>query len=208
MEVVSPCAVNQDTVCGTKACVPVMQYKSVALDNPNSILARETAFKNYVDTTVPTRGYCSVIAPLSFGVKNGGGIQHSNHLLCAAGSSNDIMQRFTIGVYEPSDNAKWRFDMAFDAGLGLAIFVDGVLAFSQGTDIWPRFTMTLSQSFPVSKGIHTIEIYGGERCCDGEGNLDWQVTRNVNGADVSPMTMSAANLQSLFPAGLGYCVTK
>lgn len=103
---------------------------------------------------------------------------HSNHGICPGGSSSSIGQKFAISFIEPAGDATWTFSIFMDSGYGYNVFFDNALVGSKSEDVWAGSTnpgvYTLKNVLP---GVHTLYVYGGEGCCDGEAGT-WTYTRN------------------------------
>ena len=93
---------------------------------------------------------------------------------------------FKVGSIFSGNN--WAFQAAPDAGLGGALYLDNILLTSNASDLWwgknwaRTSELLTAESLSVSKGLHLLEVFWAERCCDGgqsarfsvDGSQNWQ----------------------------------
>lgn len=87
---------------------------------------------------------------------------HSNQGICGSSRNSNIGQRFMINFY--SSGCFWQFRIYVDAGYGSSVVLDGEVVYVNGNDIWGPF---ISIERELARGPHTLIVYGGEGCCDG-----------------------------------------
>lgn len=98
--------------------------------------------------------------------------------------------RFTVS---DSQAGTWAVRIGGDFGWGGAVFLDGAPIAVNSTDMWWDNQYVNGQSFqisdlPVAAGIHTLQVYGLENCCDGGAQAQFSTS---NGA--SPYVTFGAN---------------
>ena len=99
---------------------------------------------------------------------------HASNQSVFSGSPTDIAFRFTIQFEVTSASAgNWGIRAGVDFGRGGAVFLDGAALAFNSNDMWWAGSYTDStQSFqfdslPLTAGMHILQIYGLEDCCDG-----------------------------------------
>lgn len=103
---------------------------------------------------------------------------------------------FDVGSSFAGNN--WAFQAAPDAGLGGALYFDNVLLTSNASDLWwgknwaRTSELLTARNLTVSKGIHLLEIFWAERCCDGGQSARFSVDGSQNW-----QSLSVENLDSL-----------
>jgi hypothetical protein len=86
--------------------------------------------------------------------------------------------RATFLVRE-ADAGTWRFRIGADFGLGGTLLVDGEAIAFRAADMWwdGRFddpSQYLEGSVSLGAGVHTVDVYGFENCCDGPSRMEYQ----------------------------------
>eukprot|EP00301_Raphidiophrys_heterophryoidea_P005709 c12367_g1_i2.p1 GENE.c12367_g1_i2~~c12367_g1_i2.p1 ORF type:complete len:688 (-),score=180.23 c12367_g1_i2:547-2610(-) len=120
-------------------------------------------------TTPTTTGYCSKPLP-SLRL-------HSNQHICDVGSYTNLGQRYTITFSEPVGDVSWNFRISIDAEYGFVVMGDRVSIGQITLDKWKGASkMELVTFSHVGLGQHTVEVFGGQGCCDGEGEA-WTFQR-------------------------------
>jgi putative Ig domain-containing protein/collagen triple helix repeat protein len=185
---------------------------------PTSTLDNDfTATTNYrviVDPLVaaPTTGYCTTTLTLASGFSN----QNS----CPGGSSTHVAYKTTIRFILPQAGIL-ALRAAGDWGFGANLVLDGVSIQSRwGVDMWWAGVWTNPGQFlqganlALAAGQHIVEVYGIDTCCDGNGEIDfnlgngWQPFSNSDGLlsvqiSGTPSTAAAGGQSySFVPSGL------
>jgi hypothetical protein len=108
----------------------------------------------------------------------------SNHA-AFGGSTTNVAYRFTVEFeVTPAAASNWGIRIGVDFGRGGAVFLDGAsLAHNSGDMWWAGSYADTSQSFqfpslPLTAGIHTLQVYGLEDCCDG-GSIGQQAQFSI-----------------------------
>lgn len=99
---------------------------------------------------------------------NGG---QSNSSVFGANSNIGYHDQVTFNV-APGQVGNWAFRFGIDLGYGGTLLIDGVPAQTQTNDMWWAGsygdpTQFLAGAANLAAGVHTIDIYGFEGCCDG-----------------------------------------
>lgn len=76
----------------------------------------------------------------------------------------------------------WTLDFGLDAGLGAELYVNDVLVIDRSDNLWWKRKWTHSDVFSLSNfeftpGMHNIDLYFAENCCDGLSSI--RMTNNV-----------------------------
>jgi hypothetical protein len=89
------------------------------------------------------------------------------------GASGDLAYHdravFTVGA---TDGGVWRFRTGIDFGFGGTLLVDGVELQTNTNDMWWDYSFAdpsqfLQGSLNLAPGVHVLDVYGFEGCCDG-----------------------------------------
>ncbi len=91
-------------------------------------------------------------------------------------SGNDKFNHVQIDLSLERDNANWVFDFGLDAGLGMALYLDGSLVKSTSDDLWWATNWNNSDVFSVelndlNRDNKVIDIYWAEHCCSGVNSI-------------------------------------
>ena len=94
----------------------------------------------------------------------------SNHSLF--GAYGDMAFKSTVS-FGASESGTWQFRSGVDFSQGGAIFVDGTALDFNSHDMWwagnyDNTTQIFDVSLNLAAGNHVLNIYGFERCCDGD----------------------------------------
>ena len=101
----------------------------------------------------------------------------SNHSVFGGGSTSNLAYHTKFGVNVTDENeGVWGFRLGPDFGGGGTIVVDGVEIASRWSDMWWNGSFndpnqSLTAYVDLAKGLHIVELYGFEGCCDGQGTL-------------------------------------
>lgn len=125
------------------------------------------AVKSYVDGLLATpagSGYCDASPAAWNGL--------SNQTNCGGGATNIAFHMGATFSVSPAQAGVWNFRIGPDFGLGGALFVDGVAVDFKATDMWWNGnyddpSQLLTASLNLGAGVHVVEAYGAEACCDG-----------------------------------------
>jgi hypothetical protein len=112
---------------------------------------------------------------------------YNNRIVCGGGNRN-IAYKFEI-MFEVKVPGTWEFDFNVDFGWGGVVTFDGERApegYHSGDHWWAgQYGRALPLDFTheFSIGLHTMEVFGAEGCCDGASNIrfrkhshdEWQV---------------------------------
>jgi hypothetical protein len=102
----------------------------------------------------------------------------SNRRLCGGKTSKNIGFYYKVTFYVGQDDMKYAFKLPNDFGHGGVSMMDGKTMKIYKKDIWAGGKSTvLDFSVTLNTGMHTLEVYGAEGCCDGTAR--WYF--NVNG---------------------------
>jgi len=128
-------------------------YTSVTMaSNPGS----GNSMKNAVLSGTQGAGTCTVKnAPLD--------AVHNNQGLCAGGTASYFGQHFHITFCEPV-GAVWILNYHIDDGFGFYVTLDNGGIFTFSGNSYDDYTLNLGT---ISAGCHSLDVYGGEDCCDG-----------------------------------------
>ncbi|ULQ53804.1 CCXG family PEP-CTERM protein [Flavihumibacter fluvii] len=129
-------------------------------------------YKNYIDGLVnspPSAGYGDTYLPVYRIVSNN---------IIFNGPQNDIAYKYTIRFFA-TVTGTYQFRTSFDFGKGGAIFLDGNIAAFNNADMWWNGNwdlagQSLQWSTNLAIGMHEIQIYGLEDCCDGGGSAEYK----------------------------------
>lgn len=119
----------------------------------------------------PYGGYCNGgVTPLSL---NG----LSNHALC--GSNSNIISHVTV-PFTTTSAGSWHFEVGPDYGHGSEMVVDGAVVSTRWYDIYAGGNLDntgeiLDATVTLAPGVHTVEVYGSEPCCDGAWAARYQL---------------------------------
>ncbi|AVR94384.1 PEP-CTERM sorting domain-containing protein [Pseudoduganella armeniaca] len=88
------------------------------------------------------------------------------------GSENDVAYHFTVEFEVTAALAgQWSFRAGVDFGDGGAMLLDDTVLHSSLSDMWWNGSWSgpgvLRGSAVLTEGLHTLHLYGLERCCDG-----------------------------------------
>lgn len=117
-----------------------------------------------LSATAPTAGYCDTSVAWFSGL--------SNQANCA-GSNGNIAMHIAVEFSLASDVSGFGMQFGPDFGHGGAFFLDGVLLDARNTDMWWNGGLVdPAQHFEalglnLSAGLHRVDLYGLEGCCDG-----------------------------------------
>ncbi|MFT3765213.1 MAG: CCXG family PEP-CTERM protein [Minicystis sp.] len=95
------------------------------------------------------------------------------------GSIGNIAYHVKVGFdVTAADAGSWQVRLGADYGLGGTLLVDGMEVDFRPTDMWYAASFTdptqyLSAAFTLAPGLHTIESYGFENCCDGVARMEY-----------------------------------
>lgn len=214
---------------GTAAHASDIKFQTAywnSAQNPTATAAAAndfTASTNYrviVDPLVaaPTTGYCTTTLTLASGLSN----QNS----CPGGSSTNVAYKTTIRFILPHAGTM-TIRAAGDWGFGAILLMDSMNLQSRwpstegATDadmwwagVWTDSTQFLQGTITLSAGQHILEVYGMDGCCDGAGEIDfnlgngWQPFSNSDGLlsvqiSGTPSTAAAGGQSySFVPSGL------
>jgi hypothetical protein len=201
------CMKQAPPACATACGEPIagISYFSTYLSNKGSTTKNANYIEQQYKAGARRTGYCKKdLNDLKL---------HANHKLCSGGSKKHIGQRFAVKFTEREGGATWKFKFTVDAGLGVEVRLDkhhksnSVTDLSTGLrrkdNIWGggngnhKDSNIVATFANIPAGTHTVLLYGGESCCDGETNLNWQAARGNSGWK----TMSVASLKALAKQG-------
>jgi hypothetical protein len=106
------------------------------------------------------RGYCQKA------------VQHmnavSNRKLCGGNTARNIGYYFRTTFPVGTNGLKYTFKTPTDFGHGGLVMLDGKIMKQERNDVWQGGRSTkLDFTIELSAGMHVIEHYGAEGCCDG-----------------------------------------
>jgi len=107
-----------------------------------------------------------------------------NVKVCPSGSTKDIGYHMSAS-FSITYTATFYFRFGADLGYGGIFYVDGIKLQSRWTDmwwggVWDDPTKILTGSILLQPGLHAIEIYGFENCCDGKQSIEYDDTSGGN----------------------------
>ncbi len=158
-------------------------------NNPSSTATAISAFNAAAGTAVT--GYGCLSAPAVNGL---------NNQTATGGPSSDIayhvMAEFVVG---PTQTGTWQFRWGADFGRGGTLLVDGVELQSRWTDMWWGGSFTdpnqyLAGMVNLTAGMHTVEVYGFEDCCDGPTDAQFLSPDNMTWRDISSTNLTLVSL--------------
>ncbi len=118
----------------------------------------------------------------------------SNQNLCEGGVNQDIGFLYLIAFSVKDDGTVFDAHIPVDFGFGGIVVMDGKVIVEVVDDIWQGGDSSLLDfSVTLDKGIHRLEVMGGEGCCDGA--TDWTFVHPVSGDDVD---FTKANIEEAF----------
>jgi hypothetical protein len=93
------------------------------------------------------------------------------------GSSEMVGYYFRTTFPVTENGTKYEFRLPTDFGLGGVSFFDGELMKYEGGSIYELNGKTSPLDFDVTldEGNHVLEVYGSEKCCDGEFSWSFAV---------------------------------
>merc|ERR1719498_2205818 len=109
--------------------------------------------------------------------------RYSNQIVCGGGRKN-IAYKFEI-TFMVDVPGQWEFDFNVDFGWGGVVTFDGVRApegYHPGDHWWSgQYSKALPLDFihDFSTGLHTMEVFGAEGCCDGASNIRFKKPHDV-----------------------------
>jgi len=113
----------------------------------------------------------------------------SNKALCG-GTNRNVGYYYRVAFPVGTDKTTYSFKTPTDFGHGGVVFMDGKMVKQYKSDIWQGGKSTkLDLTVTLDKGMHYLEIYGAEGCCDGTTRWSfsfnggkWMIftTRNLN----------------------------
>ncbi len=98
---------------------------------------------------------------------------NQSNSITGGGASTDLAYHdtavFTVGA---GDAGTWSFRLGIDFGFGGTLLVDGHELQTNTNDMWWNHSFSdpsqfLQGSIVLGAGIHTLDVYGFEGCCDG-----------------------------------------
>ncbi len=114
---------------------------------------------NLLAATPPTPGYLTQTLPAWDNVSNPGSSNLAYH--------DSVQFKVSAG-----QTGVWSFIIGPDFGYGGTLLVDGVVLDTKTSDLWwagdrNNSTQTLIGSINLGVGLHSIDAYGFEACCNG-----------------------------------------
>lgn len=126
------------------------------------------AFEEAVDAAVTNEPYCSeYLNDLK---------DYSNHKICGASKEDPVAFKIEVKFWV-EHQSKYTFDFNVDFGMGGVVTFDGVRSdegFHSGDHWWNGKldkALPLDITHDFSPGMHTMVVYGAEKCCDGSSNV-------------------------------------
>ncbi|MFT3769275.1 MAG: CCXG family PEP-CTERM protein [Minicystis sp.] len=95
------------------------------------------------------------------------------------GYNGNVAYHIKVGVNVAANQVgTWGFRLGPDFTYGGTLLVDGVQLNARWADMWWNGSFSnpsqyLSGNIFLNQGMHTIEVYGFEACCDGAGSLQY-----------------------------------
>jgi hypothetical protein len=95
------------------------------------------------------------------------------------GTDRDIGYHIqAIVLVGPADAGTWQLRVGADFGLGGTLLVDGSVVDFRATDMWWNQSFEdpsqyLHGSVSLGVGVHTVDVYGFENCCDGPSRMEY-----------------------------------
>ena len=79
----------------------------------------------------------------------------------------------------PADAGAWQLRVGADFGLGGTLLADGSVVDFRATDMWWNQSFEdpsqyLHGSVSLGVGVHTVDVYGFENCCDGPSRMEYR----------------------------------
>jgi hypothetical protein len=91
----------------------------------------------------------------------------SNKAICKGVSSN-AGYYYKITFPTGDDGTTYSFKLPNDFGLGGMSILDGKVMKTETKDMWHGGNAGhLNFKATINAGMHTLEVYGAEKCCDG-----------------------------------------
>jgi len=99
-------------------------------------------------------------------------VQHmksvSNRKLCGGSNARNIGYYFRTTFPVGTNGLKYSFKTPTDFGYGGLVMLDGKIMKQERNGIWQGGKSTkLDFTIELSSGMHVLEYYGSENCCDG-----------------------------------------
>lgn len=97
----------------------------------------------------------------------------SNHELISGGSQVDLAFHYQVSFWvDPGQSGPFGFRIAPDFGLGGSAFLDGAPVAHTTEDLywfgdWNATSELLTFNAVLAPGLHILDVYGQEGCCDG-----------------------------------------
>ena len=168
--------------CGAQASVVTLQTR-YSTDGPASFGTAAANGAYYLatvqglDAVAPTAGYCDATVASFTGL--------SNQSVCG-GSNVNLAFHFGVDFNLTGGQAgDFSLRVGPDFGLGGAVFLDGQLLGVRTTDMWWAGSYgSASQFFEFDSlalltGLHHLDIYGLEACCDGAQEAQFRLASNA-----------------------------
>jgi hypothetical protein len=144
---------------------PSIKLKTGPMNSKPDAATFEAAVNAAVNTAAS--GYCS---------KELTSVDRYNNAITCGGGNTNIAYKFEI-MFMVDVPGQWEFDFNVDFGWGGVVTFDGVRApegYHSGDHWWSH---NLDRALPLdfihdfSTGLHMMEVYGAEGCCDGASNI-------------------------------------
>jgi hypothetical protein len=100
----------------------------------------------------------------------------SNRRLCGGKINRNIGFYYKVTFTVGQDGDNYNFKIPNDFGLGGVSMLDGKTMKVYKKDMWAGGKATqLNFAATLNAGLHTLEVYGAEGCCDGTARWYFQV---------------------------------
>ena len=174
--------VGMALACAAEASVITLQTRYFTDTAPsfNTAAANGAHYRNTVralDNVAATAGYCDATVASFTGL--------SNQSVCG-GSNVNLAFHFGVDFNLTGGQAgDFSLRVGPDFGLGGAVFLDGQLLGVRTTDMWWSGSYgSASQFFEFDSlalltGLHHLDIYGLEACCDGAQEAQFRLASNA-----------------------------
>ena len=161
----------QGGVC-TPSCVPgAFVYETRPYTAGVAPQSSAEAIAAFHDAPAGADGYGSTTLTTLSSMSNQGVFQGTDREI-----GYHVEATFLVG---PADAGPWQLRAGMDFGLGGALLVDGEAIAFRPTDMWWNGSFTdptqyLEGSVPLNAGVHTVDVYGFENCCDGPAQMEYR----------------------------------
>jgi hypothetical protein len=113
------------------------------------------------------KGYCEKVVQSMTKV--------SNQKLCG-GTNKNVGYFYRVTIPVGQNNTRYAFRTPTDFGHGGIVFMDGKMVRQYKKDIWQGGkSKVLDLNVTLDEGMHYLEIYGSDKCCDGTTSWSFSV---------------------------------